>query len=213
MSGNNLIEKRYETFFLTTILLFFFIGYFVGWSHSDSTLTKTEIELDKTRLDLRSFSQSLLFTNYFNESVCDSNQITFMTEKLSSVARELDNLEQEGMSGDGFYELLKEKYNINQVLFYTYYKDYSQKCENSSNMILFFFNSSEEEMAKAQGKELDKLVEDNGVIILPMDYGYSQNLDYFYYHYNVSTLPTLVLDYKTTFVGLTQANLINIWLK
>lgn len=205
---NNIIEKKYETFFITIILLFFFIGYFVGWSYSDSTLTKTEIELEKTRLDLRSFSQSLLFIDSLNETLCDPVQITLMNEKLFNVATELDNLEQKGLAGDGFYELLKEKYNVNQVLFYTYYREYSNQCENSSHMILFFFNSSEPEMAKKQGMELDKLVEENDVIILPMDYDYSENLDYFYRYYNTTNLPTLILDYETRFVGLTQAELI-----
>ena len=200
---SKIIDKKYETFILTVMLFVFFIGFFMGWSYADTALSKTELSIEKARLDLNSFSQSLIFIEKLNDSLCDQSQIVFMNEKLSSIAKELDELEKEDLSNDEFYQLLKEKYNINQVLFYTYYKEYSSRCEDSSNMILFFFNSSQEEKSQKQGLELDKLVDKYKVIILPMDYGYSKNLDYFYNYYNTEKLPNLIIDYKKSYTGFT----------
>lgn len=201
---SKIIDKKYETFILTIMLFVLFIGFFMGWNYADTSMSNTELNIEKTRLDLNSFAQSLIFIEKLNNTLCDSSQIVYMNQKLSSIAKELEELENEKLSNDEFYQLLKEKYNINQVLFYTFYKEYFTRCEDSSNMILFFFNSSEEEKAKKQGLELDKLVEKYDVIILPMDYGFSKNLDYFYNYYNSEELPNLVVDYKKSYSGFTS---------
>jgi hypothetical protein len=202
--SRNIISKKYETFIVSVMLFVFFIGFFMGWNYADTTLTNTEINIEKARLDLNSFSQSLIFIEKLNNTLCNQKQIKLMNEKLSIIATQLDSLEKEKVSKDSYYELLKEKYNINQVLFYTFYNEYSKKCENSANMLLFFFNTSNEEKSNLQGLELDKLVEKYDIIVLPMDYGYSENLDYFYEFYNSDALPSLIIDYTNIYSGFTS---------
>lgn len=204
MANNKIITKKYETFIVTIMLFIFFMGFFMGWNYADNSMSKTEINLEKARLDLNSFSQSLSFVETLNNSICNKNQIQFLNKQLSSIAKELEEYENNGNENNEYYQLLKEKHNINQVQFYTFYNHYSTQCQNSSTMILFFFDSKNPKKSQQQGTELDKLVENYDIIVLPMDYGYSKNLEYFYNYYKSTQLPTLVINYKKVFNNFTQ---------
>lgn len=201
----NIVTKKFETFLVSFFVLVFLIGFFSGWFFSDKTLSDIDYQLEKTSLNLRSLSQQILFDNVF-EVGCDQSRVDLLVEELSQVARALENLEKEDLATDNLYNVLKEKHNNNQVLFYTYYKDYRKTCMNSSDIILFFFDSSNQNLSNKQGMELDLVankIED--IYILPMDYGFSQSLDYFYSYYESFELPVLVVNYNQTFTKVTSS--------
>ncbi len=206
MTKNKLFLKSYETKIIVLIFVFFIIGFFMGWRLSDTSLTSTQLRFEQIQLDLKSFSQATSFEENFNAFSCDSNLINYMSNSLYDTASELENLEDKKLIDDFYYELLKNKHNVNQVLFYTYFNKYYNECQNSNSIILFFFNSSEIETSNEQGIILDQIVEKYNVSVIPMDYGYNNNLKYFYDFYNISELPFLVINYNTTLSGLVSFN-------
>lgn len=208
----NIISKKFETIFFTLLLLVFFLGFFTGWNFSDKSLTTAQINFQKTQLDLRSINEQVDFENVFNNNSCNKDLINSLSNSLYNSGLELENLEKNKKINTKYYNLLKQKHNINQVLFYSEYKKMNSKCNLSSNIILFFFDANNSDQAIKQGKELDKLVKKYDLIILPMDYKYTKSLDYFYNFYNIKDLPTLVINYNHKLNGFSDEKMIENYL-
>jgi hypothetical protein len=201
---NKIFSKSYETRIIIMLFIVFVIGFFMGWRLSDTTLSDTQVRFEQTQLDLKSFSQSVLFEETFNSFSCDDNLVEYMSNQLYKTSLELVNLEKQNLVEDDYYELLKNRYNVNQVLFYTYFNKFQETCNFNSNMILYFFNTSDTELSNKQGEILDKIVEDFDVVVIPMDYRYNENLNYFYEYFEVSKLPYININYNYSFNGITS---------
>jgi hypothetical protein len=198
-----IITKRIETIFATIAIVVFGIGFVLGWTLSSNTLNDYELEFEQNQLDLRSFSQSMFFAENFDLK-CNKEFLDSISNKIFQLGVKLDEMDKEGEINTNDYKLLKQKHNMNQVLFYIYYKDYMNECNDTQNMMLFFFNSSETENSMAQGSEIDKVVSQEKFYVLPMDYKYTRHLDFFYDFYDVKQLPFLVINYNNTFNGITK---------
>ncbi len=196
-----LFVKKFETLTVVLFLLVFFVGFFMGWNFSDSSLTTSQIQIEENILDLQSFSQSILFLEIMNVSSCNDEVFSDLSDELYRTGISLEDLENQGKIDTNSYNLLKQKHNVNQVLFYSYYKTFFDKCEKSGNVVLFFFDGDKPQEASKQGEELSKLTDKYNIKILPMDYNYTKSLDYFYEFYEVQELPALVINYNTTLLG------------
>ena len=185
-----------------------FLGFWSGWVFSSDSIEELRIDFGQTQLDLNSVSQRFEFANIFESSnECNSELFEDVSWKLYESSLKLTELEEEGKIDSDYYKFLKERHNMNQVYFYSEYKSYYENCDNSSNIVLFFFNSQEPDIAQKQGSNLDVVVEEvEDIIVLPMDYNSSKNLNYFYEHYNVSELPTIVVNYEEVFEGVTSSD-------
>jgi len=211
--SKNIVNKKIETIFFTIILLVFILGFFAGWNFSDKTLSESQIKFQKTQLDLRSIYERSQFEDIFDSDICNQDLIKSLSQTLYKTGLELDQLEKERKIETNYYDFLKKRHNLNQVLFYSEYKKSSQKCNLTSNMVLFFFNGSDEESSRMQGEELNKLSLKHTLLVLPMDYNYTSNLEYFYKFYEVRKLPTLIINFKSKLEGIQSAEDIEKYLK
>lgn len=212
----NFINRKIETIFFVILIFVFLIGFFSGWSFNNNSLSKARINFENTQLDLRSFSYMFSFNNNFVNFKCDKNQINLILNKLHQEGISLVNLEKRRLIDTANYNLLKQKHDIDQVLFYTYYRKFHKNCNNSPNIILFFFTSKNSKNSTKQGGILNQVVKKIGsknIIILPMDYNYTQNLDYFYNFYNFKKLPALVINYNISLIGIQNKSIIEKFLK
>lgn len=198
----NIINKKFETFFLTLILLVFVLGFFAGWNFSDKSLGDAQLEFQKTQLDLRSVYERTQFDDIFETQMCNQELINSLSQTLHKTGVELDTLEKNNNIETNYYNFLKQRHNLNQVLFYSEYKKYSQNCNLTSNIILFFFDGKNEEQSKKQGEQLDKISSKYNLIVLPMDYNYTTNLDYFYKYNKIEQLPTLIINFDNKLEGI-----------
>lgn len=198
----NLNEKNINTIFITTIMLVFSIGFIAGWVFSDKTLNDAELEFNTAQLELRSIYERIKFAETFNESICESGLLESMSENIFMTGKELEKLDEKNNIDTKYYDYLKQKHNLNQVLLYSEYKKYYNNCNSSENMILFFFDDNQE--SENQGNYLNQLVEENNgqVKVIAMHYNYTPSLDYFYKYYNIETLPTLIVNYEKKLEGL-----------
>ena len=203
INRKSIFERKVNTVVITMILTIFFLGFFLGWNFNDKSITDLEISFGETQLNLNSISQGFEFSELFDfNNSCNNNLFEDITNSIYNTRLELNLLEKENKINSEYYNFLKEKSNINQVYFYSKYRKYQKICNNSKNIILFLFNASNVEDSKLQGDELNKLIKNHPkIIILPIDYGFSKNLNYFYNFYNVKTLPTLIINYDTKFEG------------
>ncbi len=197
----NIVYKKTETLIITGMLLTFIIGFFAGWNFADKSFDNLQLEFETEQLNLKSIYNMAKFSEVFNDEQCDENILDTMSNRLYLTGVELERLENENKLDSENYIYLKQKHNINQVLFYIEYKKFKEKCNTTSNMILFFFNGTEEDNARKQGEEISKLVSGYNLKVLPMDYGYTESLDYFYNFYNIEKLPSIVINYNKTLKG------------
>lgn len=203
-----LFKKRKKTLIFTLIVFVFLIGFYLGGLNAETRISDLRLELDTLNLDLRSMEQRTAFSDLF-EDECSTESINYISRKISETARELDSLEERGLEETNDYQLLKERHNINQVSFYIDLKQFVERCSYERDIILFFFNSSKPELAEQQGKEIDELSQERDIVVLPMDYGYTEKLDFFYNHYDIQTLPAVVVNFDTVFEGITTDEELN----
>lgn len=201
----NILNKKRKTFFLVTTLFVFILGIFLGFWMSESELSQLEMELQNLHLDLRSINERIQFAEVFEEDICEIQYLRPIRQTISETAGTLVELEQEERIDTERYDLLKQRHNINQVLFYSELKRYKDLCGYDRDVILFFFNSEEPEISDKQGRELDILVSENGLTIISMDYNYTERISYFYEYYDVKELPALIINYNTTVEGFRTA--------
>jgi hypothetical protein len=195
----NIIEKSRNTFVITIIILVFILGVIFGRSTANETLSELEYELRNIELEVNSITERLMFFELFGKDVCDQTMIDTLELKLEEIRVRLVELEKDEKINTKEYSLLKQTYNINQVLFYTTHKKYKQNCEIESEIILFFFDDSVSSLR--QGQELDKVHRERKVKILPMNYGYTPSLDYFYEFHQIERLPALIINYDKKLEG------------
>lgn len=197
------ISKRVKTIVLTVILFAFILGYFIGWYNTDRTLSEAELDVESLNLDLRSVNQRIQFAHYF-EDQCDVEHINFISRTISQTTDRLVDMEAEDKVDTSNYELLKKRHNINQVLFYSELKKFREECNYDRDIILFFFDTEREE-SDLQGLELDSLRAEHDLIVIPMDFGFTSHIDYFYDYHDPSELPYIEVNYDTIFEGFTTA--------
>ncbi len=204
--------KSRKTLLVTLLLVSFIMGYMSGWLTSEQTISDLELEIESLNLDIRSVNQRVQFSKYFGD-ICEPEHIDFIGRRIYETGIELDRLERRGLEDTNDYIILKQRHNVNQVLFYTELKKFKEECEYDKNIILFFFDGSEGEEARAQGEEISIAIEERDVIVLPMDYGYTNYISYFYDYHSINELPALVINYDTTLEGFSEADVIETYLK
>ena len=201
------ILKKRETIYFTVLIVVFLVGIILGSNSADTSLSQEQLTFKESQLDLQSFSIRFENQEFFGQGNCSASVLSELGDELYESSLRLEQLETLDEIESLNYDYLKKTHNVNQVLFYMKYKEYFEQCEDQrEDIILFFFNSSNVQESQAQGTELDKVVDNNGqMFILPMDYRYTDQLSFFYDYYNLSGLPTLVINYQTTLVGITSS--------
>jgi len=186
----SMFERRFNTMIITISLTIFFLGFFLGWNFADTSLSELEINFGQTQLNLNSISQRFEFAQIFeNDKQCNDELFSDVSQMLYESRIELDSLEKENKVETKYYQFLKEQHNINQVYFYSEYKKYYEICNTTSDIILFLFDGNSPETSSIQGAQIDKAFKSNpNIIVIPLDYGHSRNLQYFYNYYDLLLL-------------------------
>ncbi len=199
----NVFDKNRRRYKITLILIFiaFILGALLGYITTRSSTSEIELELENLHLDLRSFNEYLIFAETFDINSCDDAFIEQLNNNIFESGVILDSMEQEGELDTPQYTILKQRHNINQVIFYSKLKQFKEKCDYEKDVILFFFDGEKPDEALKQGQELKLITDNQDVIVLPMDYGYTQHISYFYDYYAIDELPALIINYDTIIQG------------
>ena len=194
-------NRRRKKITILILIITFTAGFFMGWFSNNTIITEIELELENLNLDLRSFSEYLAFAEIFNIDTCDESFIEFIGRNIQESGATLDAMEREGKLDTPRYTILKQRHNINQVIFYSELKKFQENCEHEKNVILFFFDGEKPEDANKQGQVLNEIIKTRDAIVLAMDYGYTAHINYFYEYHEIRKLPTLIINYETKLEG------------
>lgn len=199
----NVFDKNRRRYKITLLLIIisFILGVLLGYVITKSSTTEIELELENLHLDLRSFREYITFAETFEINSCDDEFIEQLSKNIFDSGTILNNMEQEGKLDTPKYDLLKQRHNINQVIFYSKLKQFKEQCNYEKDIILFFFDGEKPKDAKKQGDALAQATNKQDVIILPMDYEYTPHISYFYEYYSLDKLPALIINYEEILQG------------
>ncbi len=204
--------KRVSLSVITALLLsviVFISGFFAGEIYSGYKYGNVVREFYGEELDLLGFQLQL---NLLSDSyACNRDLLEEISNARARIGSEIDFLERTKGKNDEEVRLLKERYLMYVYLTYVAFKQYKENCNAQDNIILFFY-SNEPEYVEASEKQ--------GFVL---DYLYNKYKPYFHVFaidlsidnplikslakvYNVSSLPTLIINEKVKLEGLQSSD-------
>ncbi len=194
---------------IMSLFIVFVLGTLFGWSYGTTKLTDATRIVKEGELDSDSFliEQDLFST--LGQRDCDLTQKRL--ESLGHQLYELGNIlgtstAERDLDVDN-YNLLKRRFHLLQIKTYTLHYSLRQSCNTPSPIVLFYY-SRNDSLSEAQGKILDEFVAKYDARVFALEYQYSKELAFLEQYYNVTRVPTLVLNYNRTFTELTSLDVL-----
>ncbi|MBI2107057.1 hypothetical protein HYT57_03665 [Candidatus Woesearchaeota archaeon] len=194
---------------VTAFLIAFFIfllGIYVGKLFDSSRFVNGDKMILDTQLDTDSFVTEKEFFTVFAVQDCPLlvNRMQTLGENLGEIGRTITKYDTRSISNGDVYDQLKRKYFLLEVRAYTLRKEMLEACEEeNSDVILFFYNTENNQESLNQGYALDSLVADfNNTVVFSFDSEFEEPaLNSLKGYYNITTNPTLILNYDTKVEG------------
>ncbi len=190
---------------LTTILLVavvFSTGLLLGNSWKSAGANEISKILRQSELDAESFLvEQELFESF--ETNCDlaEKRLGSLSEELWKLGKVLGALDAKEKLGAEDYNFLKRKYHLMQIRTYILDKKLEADCGSKTNIILFYFKRQDTQ-SEQQGKILDSLVEEYDIHVFAIENQYSKELEFLEDYYEITSTPTLVVNFKHKQTGL-----------
>lgn len=193
----------------TAFLIAFFIfllGFYVGKLFDSSRLTNGDRMILDTQLDTDSFVTEKEFFTGFAVQDCPilANRMQTLGENLGEIGRTITKYDTRSLSDEYVYNQLKRKYFLLEVRAYTLRKEMLETCEGEdSDVILFFYNTENNQESLNQGYALDSFVRNfNNTVVFSFDSDFEEPaLNSLKGYYNITTAPTLILNYDEKVEG------------
>lgn len=194
---------------ITAFLIAFFIfllGFYVGKLFDSTRLINGDSMILDTQLDTDSFVTEKEFFSVFAVQDCPllDKRMQRLGENLGEIGRTITKYDTRSLSDKDVYNQLKRKYFLLELKAYTLRKEIADSCASKdSNVILFFYNTENNQESLNQGYALDSLVSDfNNTIVLSVDTEFEEPaLNSLKAYYNITRAPTIVLNYEKKVEG------------
>ncbi|MBW3018862.1 hypothetical protein KY329_01590 [Candidatus Woesearchaeota archaeon] len=187
------------------VIIVFAVGIFVGSALKGADSTGIDKMLKNSELSTESFLvEQELFESF--DTSCDlaEQRLATLSEDLWRLGKVLGEGDAEKRLGKD-YDFLKRKFHLMQIRIYVLYKKLQQNCGIDTNVVLFYFDRSDESSTE-QGLILDDLVEQYGLRVFAVEYNYSSDLSFLEEYYGVESAPFLVINYDNVIPHLATAD-------
>ncbi|MBI4148621.1 hypothetical protein HY490_04995 [Candidatus Woesearchaeota archaeon] len=194
--------------YVITILLIglaFVFGTLFGGAYRTRQFDQVTEFLKKSELATESYllEQELLEGLDVNCGLATSRLTTLSTD-LYELGKLLGGPTAREDLGDTQYRFLKRKFHLMQLQTYVLHLKLRKNCNMDAHVVLFYFAQGDNASTE-QGKILDSLVPYNALNVFAIEYNYSSELRFIEEYYNITTTPSIVLDYEKKFDGLADA--------
>lgn len=190
---------------LTMILLvtvIFIIGIMLGNTWATSQSSQATKILRQSELDTESFLvEQELFDSFETNCALAEKRLNTLGNELWKLGKTLAAQDAKEKLGEENYVLLKRKYHLMQIRTYVLDKKLQEDCGGNLNVILFYFKLNDP-ASEQQGKILDELVAKHNLHVFAIEHQYSKELQFLEEYYEITTAPTLVVNFKNTIPGL-----------
>lgn len=193
--------------FITTlflVIIVFVIGVIIGNTWNTNESTEISKILEQSELDAESFLvEEQLFDTFKTNCPLTESRLAGQSSELANLGQLLTSTDAEQSLGLENYHYLKLKYHLMQLRTYILYKKLHDDCGKTTNVILYYFTRLDPQ-SHDQGLILDELVSEQDVVVFAVEQGYSPSLSFLEQYYNVTSSPSLVINYEKVLHGLSN---------
>jgi hypothetical protein len=143
-------------------------------------------EISRFALDKCSFSRS---------------QADELSDQLYRLGQQLVSADNASV-GEQEFKLLKRQYHLLQVRTYLLLHELRESCTTKDHVVLYFYGPNNHDSFQ-QGAILDSVVSNFSVKVFAVEFNYSSDLAFLEGFYNITRIPTVVVDYRDVHQGLT----------
>ncbi len=190
---------------LVLTLFVFLLGYYIGGAVDRLRVDDVSELLASGELDVESFLLEQEFFETFSDDACAYADVRLsrFSEAIVSLGQTLQAYEQQDLTRKSEYTLLRNRYFLLELKYYTLLKDMAEQCGDERNVVLFFYDIGDHRDSLRQGSVLDKLVqEDPSLVVLSIDRGFDNSfVSSVVEFYNVAVTPTLIVNREQVFEG------------
>lgn len=186
---------------LLSIFVVFIIGVFVGSAWKGAGSSSVDRMIKQSELDAESFLiEQELFESFDIDCGLAETRLADLSDGLWKLGKVLavDNAVKN--LGEDNFNFLKRKFHLMQVRTYLLYKEFLSKCDTDQNVILYYYGSNQDSVG--QGSILDSLVQEFGLKVFAVEFGYSDDLLFLEQYYDISQTPALIINYDHKLEGL-----------
>lgn len=174
------------------------IGVLAGMAMDEARTGYLKEEIRDTELQTETFVVTQKYLEDSSRNYCGvmESKLPEISDKNAQIGRNLQAFSGKSIWKKQDYKYLKEKYYVNQLRLYMMLKDYKERCNVRSNLVLFFFDSSI--ASKRQGAVLTeyrrKVDNRTHIFSYNLESKNSEVLDMLEADFNVSEGPVMVIN-------------------
>jgi hypothetical protein len=185
--------------FLVTLIIVFITGILLGRYLEQSAESELTDFLRENELNTESYLIEQALIKASGQDGCElaERRINDLSLQLGEIGQRLSMEDIDKILGEKNFNLMKRRYHLTQIRTYLLFEQLQDSCDLEQDVLLFYYGE-DNGVSKAQGKILDGLVKDQGLIVFAIEYNYSQELTFIEYFYNITSTPTLVIGFNQT---------------
>ena len=188
---------------LIIVIAIFLLGLYLGFKLDTFRIDEATELLKKSELDSDSFVAESAFLEQFIGENCElgKNRVKVLSDELGEIGRTLTRYDQRKLFEKDSYKQLKRKYFILEIKSYSLLKELREKCGKENEIILFFYDVTDNEESLKQGFALDKLVNKNPkLIVFSIDREFEEPmLKTIKEFYNITKGPSIIINFEKKF--------------
>ena len=199
MALKNMRKDVFITAFIMVVAIFL-VGFYLGGKLDTYRISDIDELLNNVDLDIQGLEGENDFYSIFSENSCDIyiTQLSSFRKSLAKMGQKLSDYDAKKLQHEKYYNLLKRKYIVSELRFYNLKKKIDEGCPSKEPIILFFYDTVNNEKSLRQGYVLDNIVNKNlNISVLSFDI----NFDDIVVHaltdfYDINSAPTMIVNYE-----------------
>lgn len=183
--------------FLLTVFIFIF-GFFLSYGLDVLRIDELDRAINNYKLSSESYITQREFINTFGGDKCSiiKSRIQELKEEIVTVGEDLSKYGEKTLFRKKDFDYLKRKYFLLEFRFYNLIKELDD-CDDEYIPVMFFYKK-DDDLSTRQGYILDELGKyyKTEVVVFSFDFDYGDEpiLNLFKKKYNITELPTIIID-------------------
>lgn len=210
-----MVSKQTKHLFITLIVIIiisFIAGVLVGFNMQGKEETGIQRIIKQAELNTESYliEQEMIEVSGKEQCSLTSQRISGLNEEIASIGIRLNEEGAEKSLGSENFNFLKRKYYIMQIKNYLFYKKLLESCEVDTNILLYYYSPSEEFDI---GPLLAELASKRDIRIFPIEFGFSEEIEFIEVYYDIKETPVVIINYKDKLEGkdsITEENILEL---
>jgi len=206
---------NFRLYFIAAVLtaVVFSTGIFIGWLLDSNRVTNVQSQIDDLAVNFQNLDlENSIYQIFSNETfVCSiyTTKAESLSKQTDQLAEELNSFKEMNQFQLTKLDFFKKRYTLMNLGFWLQLVNLKKNCDYNSTTILYFYTTKPCDDCAAQGIVLDKLKRESPEKI--MIFAIDSDLDLGVVNllktrYNITKVPTLVINEKNKIEGFVSQN-------